>query len=306
MGAGWEGFAPLILPGGDSTTIIGDERELSVFAPLRALNGDWEPHVRKFLERTVQARWVCLDIGANIGTHTLALARLACKGGVVAFEANPRTFEYLSRNVASLPAPKADIALVNCALWDTPGQLKLADMDALAGCSFVSPPDDVAQIEALIRQVINPSDIEGVDLHIDITAVPAVPLDSWLADNPLSRIDLIKIDVEGAEMHVLRGAERLLRTHAPILVTEYAPSCHQTFYGAAPEAYFHQLTRLFGCVGVIEEDGSVSPLDDWAALSQRLGAGKGWEDLACLPPGARPSLIRRLLQGATKRWSART
>jgi hypothetical protein len=79
--------APLILPRGATTVVTGEERDLTVFAVLRGLNGDWEPHIRRFLERTVQTNWVCVDIGANIGTHTLAMASMATEGTVVAFEA---------------------------------------------------------------------------------------------------------------------------------------------------------------------------------------------------------------------------
>ena len=167
-------LAPLMLPRGASTVVVGDERDLTVVAVLRGLNGDWEPHIRRFLERTVQADWVCLDIGANIGTHTLGMASMATEGMIVAFEASSDNFGYLSRNVANLPAPKAQVKLVNRALWNEPGRLNIAVVAELPGCSFVTPSADVALSEALLRQVINPADVAGVELHIGIETVAAI------------------------------------------------------------------------------------------------------------------------------------
>src|SRR5512132_2521834 len=254
--------APLMLPRGATTVVAGDERDLTVLAVLRGLNGDWEPHIRRFLERTVQAGWVCVDIGANIGTHTLAMASMATEGTVVAFEASPRSFGYLSRNIADLPAPKARVKLVNLALWNETGRLNLAVIAELPGCSFVTPSTDVAQSEALLRQVINPSDVAGVVLHIGIEAVAAITLDTWVRENGLERIDLVKLDVEGAEARVLQGAEDALRKNAPILITEYAPSCHRSVLGAEPRAYFEQLLNLFARIFIIEEDGSLSRIEE--------------------------------------------
>ena len=284
--------------------VVGDERDLTVVAVLRGLNGDWEPHIRRFLEGTVQPDWVCVDIGANIGTHTLGMASMATKGTVVAFEASPRSFGYLSHNIADLPAPKARVKLVNRALWSETGRLNLAVIAELPGCSFVTPSADVAKSEALLREVIDPTDVAGVELHVGIETVDAITLDAWVGENSLKRIDLIKLDVEGAEERVLQGAEEVLRKYAPILITEYAPPCHRSFLGAEPQAYFEQLLNLFAGVFIIEEDGSLSRIEDWAALGSRLETGKGWEDLACIPRNAPRSFIGTFISGLFRRRRA--
>ncbi len=132
--------------------------------------------------------------------------------------------------------------------------------------------------------------------------VAAIPLDAWVGENGLNRIDLIKLDVEGAEARVLQGAENVLRRYAPILITEYAPSCHQSFLGAKPQAYFEQLQDLFARVFIIEENGSLSRIEDWSALSTRIDNGKGWEDLACMPRNAPRSLIGTFISGLFRRF----
>src|SRR5580765_8476349 len=83
-----DGIAPLRLPSGRVVEVVGDDEDLTLITPLRASGGEWEPHVRRVMERIVRPEWTCLDIGANIGVHTLALAELARE--VIAFEANPR------------------------------------------------------------------------------------------------------------------------------------------------------------------------------------------------------------------------
>jgi hypothetical protein len=114
---------PLILPDGRTTGVACRPGDLSVAAPLAASGGDWEPHVRRYLESLVRPDWVCLEIGAHVGAHTLSLAVLAHAGRVVAFEADAANFALLSRNTALLAAPCAAIVPVHLALWDRPGTL---------------------------------------------------------------------------------------------------------------------------------------------------------------------------------------
>jgi hypothetical protein len=107
-----------------------------------------------------------------------------------------------------------------------------------------------------------------------VDSVPAVRLDDWVAAQGLQRLDLIKLDVEGAETHVLDGAARTLERFRPFLITEYL---------GVSETYFQRLRDSFPAVQLIEPDGSLNALTDWESLRARLESGKGWEDLLCLP-----------------------
>jgi hypothetical protein len=68
---------PLLLPSGRTAEAECASDDLSVAALLVKSGGDWEPHVRSFLQTVVQPDWVGLNIGANLGAHTLSLAVLA-------------------------------------------------------------------------------------------------------------------------------------------------------------------------------------------------------------------------------------
>ena len=243
-------------------------------------DGDYEPHLRALFGRLVGPDWCCLDVGANIGANTLALAALATAGRVAAFEASARNFAHLQANAAALPPPKAEMTLVHAAAWDQPGSVDLADSDELAGGSHVT-----WQAETLdgLEQVWGLPDAEFT-YTTRIERVAAIRLDDWVAAN-LGRVDLIKLDVEGAEQHALRGARQTLARQRPLLVTEYNPTPLEP--ASPPDQYFRLLQQLFETVQLIEDDGSLSePLRSWQALEQRLAVGKGWEDLLCTPPHA--------------------
>ncbi len=284
--------APLILPGGRSTSVDCGSADLSITGALVATQGDWEPHIRNFFAANVRPDWVCLDIGANIGAHTLALASLATAGRVVAFEADSQNFRWLTDNLLHLEAPKAATTGVNCALWDANGFVNLSTIDELAGCCFIAETESAAENERLIRAVVNPVAIEQLELHVHVSATRAVRLDDWVAESGLTRVDLIKMDVEGAETRVLRGAGRMLQQFAPLLVTEYNPACSTAYFGNRASDYFDELRRRFQVIWIREADGSISPpLEHWDALNARLANGRGWEDLLCVPK-EHPSLTR--------------
>lgn len=280
----------LRLPRGRATAVECTLGDLSVSASLAASGGDWEPHIRRYLEAVVRPDWVCLDIGANIGAHTLSLAVLANQGRVVAFEADAANFDLLSRNAGALEPEHGGIEAVHLALWDRHGTLVCGGADELAGCSFIAEDGaDRASIEQRLRTVVSADAIGGTALTVRSGTVSAQPLDAWADENPLPRLDLIKLDVEGAEVRVIRGADSTLRSHQPILAVEYNPACAAAYFGQAPDALFRELEPRFASINALETDGTLTPLADWAALRARLAAGKGWEDLVCLPAPLAPS-----------------
>jgi FkbM family methyltransferase len=274
----------LLLPHGRTAEVEHALRDVSVAASLGASGGDWEPHVRRYLEGIVRPDWVCLDIGANLGAHTLSLAVLAHAGRVVAFEADAANFRLLSRNAAALAPPRAAIEPVHVALWDRRGALVWNGADELAGCSFVTEnPGDAAAIEQQLRAVVSKEAIDGVDLHVRHGEVPALPLDAWMDDNAPARLDVIKLDVKGAETRVIRGADATLRRYRPVLLVEYNPACASTHFGQPADALYGELAARFASIAALEPGGTLTPLADWPALQARLAVGRGWEDLVCQP-----------------------
>lgn len=218
------------------------------------------------MERLVRPSWVCVDAGANIGAHTLVLSELA--GHVLAFEANPAVYRHLKHNVAG----RRNVTAINRALWDQPGRVNIASSPEFAGAGFVTANKALKGSRAA-----RPVGERTVEFRYRVSSVPAIALDSL----GLERLDFMKLDVEGAEQHVLDGATETFERCKPILLTEYYPVTAARF-GSEPEAPLRRLQEL-GEVSLIEEDGSLTSVEDWPMLETRLAGGKGWEDLLVSP-----------------------
>ncbi|WP_188190370.1 FkbM family methyltransferase [Nonomuraea sp. SYSU D8015] len=156
--------------------------------------GRYEPDVLRFLRRELRGGDVVADVGAHIGVHALAAARLLRPAGgrVIAFEP-------ASDSAAKLRAAARRnglrVEVVQTALGAHPGTAGLygdARYDA-ADAGVRSQYGDAALVEQ----------------------VPVRVFDDWAAEAGLSRLDVVKIDVEGAEAAVLAGMSRSLRTLRP-------------------------------------------------------------------------------------------
>jgi FkbM family methyltransferase len=267
-----DGCSPLKLPDGTIVKIAGDLRDLTVMQPLAASKGIWEPHVRAVMEELVRPDWTCMDIGANIGVHTLVLASLSRH--VIAFEASPRLFGYLRRNVECQPG----IEVLNLALWNENGIVELAGSPEFSGGTFVASKRP--HLEG--KQDVVPIGRKRVHFTYQVEKARAMRLDDWLGERALERLDFIKIDVEGAEDRVLAGATATLARFRPFLLTEYGLSAI-SWFDDAPDAYYRTLQSLYRTISIIEPDGSRRPVSDWSSLQARVLEGKGWEDLLCIP-----------------------
>jgi FkbM family methyltransferase len=155
--------------------------------------GIWEPNVSAYLSRTLRAGDVFVDVGANIGHHTLLGASLVGPGSVVAIEASPRIFQDLRANLERNGL--RDVRCLNEAASDRPGRLTLhSGAGGNRGAASILETGGEEACE-----------------------VPARPLDEMLTADEFARARLVKIDVEGAEGIVLAGMQRLLRSGRPEL-----------------------------------------------------------------------------------------
>ncbi len=138
-----------------------------------------------------------MDVGANIGQHTLFFADAFPGNTVVAYEMNPEAFGFLSTNVTSNGL--SNVKLVNRGLSDMQRR-----------CGVLSPRD-------------NPIGGAQLDLHCQERNVEIVTLDEDLGSLGIvgmSDIPLIKLDVEGHENHCLRGALKTIKKYRPFLFLE--------------------------------------------------------------------------------------
>lgn len=154
--------------------------------------GVWEPDVSRVIEQNLAPGDVFVDIGANIGYDTLlASSRVGPTGKVVSIEAAPRTFALLQRNLAANPG-SSNVRAVNAAVSDRPGTLELYEVNA-------------ANIGAATTLASRGGTL--------VASVEALPLDRILTPEELSRLRLIKMDVEGAEPPILRHLLEHLSTY---------------------------------------------------------------------------------------------
>jgi FkbM family methyltransferase len=179
----------------------GQERVL-VRAAHRYATEDYEPPVFDYLKRHVQPGAIVLDVGAHVGLFTVLLSRWAGPTGhVYAFE----------------PTPVTRAALVDhLALNNVAGQATV--------CPFaVGDEEGTSVLYAVANSPENTlSSKHGRLPQAQGTPVTVTTIDAFCAARSLAPT-LIKIDIEGFEIHALRGAKQILARHRPTLVVEMHP-----------------------------------------------------------------------------------
>ena len=186
------------------------------------------------MSRNTVANNIVLDIGANIGNHSLFLASHFKK--CISFEANPRTFALLKFNSGLA----ANVVPHNVGLSDRSGEAQLYTNFANAGASSLSSK-------------WNRSFDQSHKIKLE-------RLDDFLAEET-GKIDLIKIDVEGHEWFVLKGSEKIIRDNRPAIVFEYSPSSMGT---EAAEKDLIKLLNEYGYTSFLEIK------DGWEVLNVKL------------------------------------
>lgn len=165
--------------------------------------GCFEPDTTHAITRLCGPGMTVLDVGANIGAHTLRFARLVGpEGRVIAFEPMASAFSRLRRNVG-LNAFH-NITLEKLALSNT----TRSDQEVALACSWPLSGVDDSLLHPIHR---------GRAMR---DTVDFVTLDDYVRTKDVDRVDLIKLDVDGHEYKVVRGAAETLRRHRPLLIME--------------------------------------------------------------------------------------
>jgi len=171
------------------------------------LGNIYERHTRAALRKLVSAGDLVLDIGANIGAHTLHLAQLVGPNGrVLAFEPTDYALHKLRRNLELNPQLASRVTAYHCFLT-------ASDADQVPPAIYSSWP--LAQEPGLHAKHFG--------REMKTNAAQARSLDSIQAELAGQNVRLVKLDVDGFECEVLRGATSLLRYVRPIFVMEVAP-----------------------------------------------------------------------------------
>jgi FkbM family methyltransferase len=189
---------------------------------LENLRGSFEPDMVELFTSVASGSHTVLDIGANIGCTAILFGAIA--KAVHAFEPSPSTFSFLKRNVER--ARLTNVSLHNIGLGDAPGRFSLTFAPSNRAGGFVSDKTQASTGHA----------VESIEIR---------RLDDVMSSLVAPQVDFIKIDVEGFEAHVLRGAIATLTAQRPVLVLELNHWCLNAFQRTSIPDYFDLLRSLF-------------------------------------------------------------
>jgi FkbM family methyltransferase len=208
--------------------------------------GVYERAETAFFCAVCQPGMTFLDIGANIGYYTaLASGRIGEKGRIIALEPDPENFRYLQQNAAANGASNA-VCIQKAAAGES-GVLRL----------YVN------------RENRGDNRLYANDLCDSSYEVEVVTVDAVLEDCGVERVDLVKIDVQGFEGHVLRGMRRTIqRSDSLILLTEFWPLGLRSA-GTAPQDLLIELEQEGLRLYELTEKGRLARLTDKKAFIER-------------------------------------
>jgi FkbM family methyltransferase len=143
-----------------------------------------------------------IDIGANIGDYSLWFAKLVgAEGRIWAFEPSPATFDLLRRNIRANGL--CNIVAVNKAVAETTGSSSFFLSAKQSGCA--------SMFEHNVPAVTGRVEVE------------TVALDEFIEQVGIDKLDIVKIDAQGAEWQILRGASKCWRRFRPLCLLEFWP-----------------------------------------------------------------------------------
>lgn len=172
--------------------------------------GSREPGTSQALKKLCREGDVVMDIGANVGSHALPMASYVGESGrVYAFEPVPWAIAKLRRNITLNRFN--NLMLEQIALSDVNDEVEMKlrasfKIDAKSGVGENGKIDEDWWSEC------------------DLVRVKLSTLDSYVTDHQIHRLDLIKLDVDGFEGKVIRGAMDTLRKFKPYIIMEIAPA----------------------------------------------------------------------------------
>jgi FkbM family methyltransferase len=165
--------------------------------------GEYEPAITNIISKIVRKDDICFDVGANIGWYSTLLQTLVGENGSVhAFEPVPSSFETLKANIAL--NKNADKVILNeFALGDQEKEINIYNSATL--------PDGHASIS------------KNENSDVEVIPIKMKTADKYVETHNINEVNFIKLDIEGAELFMLKGANKMFKqSKPPIWVIEMA------------------------------------------------------------------------------------
>ena len=201
--------------------------------------GLYEAPLARFFIHSIKTESVVLDIGAYIGQYTLLAAKYAKEGKVIALKPHPESYNCLKENIS-----------IN----------NFKNAQAINAAASIRTGHSYFRLSSF-----NNSLIPEIQYDIDSILVSSVSIDDLVKSLNLDRLDLIKIDVEGHEGFVIRGAQETLTLFRPMLIVELSWEDEQVF-GDTPEMVLDEL-RKFGYSFFTLHGSKMRPLTNFAGIN---------------------------------------
>lgn len=202
--------------------------------------GYYEKELGDLIRKILLPGDIFLDIGANIGYFSLLAAKHQPTARIFSFEPVSPIFNLFEQNI-SLNDIK-NITAINSAVGEANSEnyIYISGADNTGMSSFQKPENYSGSTEK----------------------VKIVSIDEWFSNSGLSKIDLIKLDIEGSELSALKGMKEALLNFKPAVVSEINPEMLRQFNTKAVDI-FNYLNDLNFCGFFIFKSGEIFPIDSY-------------------------------------------
>lgn len=200
-------------------------------------NGVYEPDILQVIKNNLKSGDIFIDIGANIGQHSLFSASIVGNNGrVILFEPIPKLVTQIKESLSE-NSEINNITIHNVAASNTKDKAKIK---------------------------LRPNNIGGSSLHhhdkdFETVTIKTIPADDLLLDLP--KVNLIKIDTEGHEIEVLHGLQKTLKKYTPKIIIEFSPKLNEK-----PEVYTKNFFTLLADYDFYDLEAGhqkITDIDDW-------------------------------------------
>jgi FkbM family methyltransferase len=225
-----------------SYLLYGDAQDVGI-VPHLSLNGFWEGWVTLAMARLLQPGWYCLDVGANAGYYSLLMAgAVGASGRVLAVEPNPKLVDLLNKTLEVNGFQSWATVLPQAVSNTTGTTVQLAVPQGHPGNGTIT----------------------GAQANDTVYTTETITIDQITEHWP--RVDLIKIDAEGAEEQIWQGMRQTIRRHPNVqIVLEFGAVRY-----ADPQAFLAEIQAEGFVLRCIESNGVLQDLTPERCLTERL------------------------------------